>query len=90
MPARGNEFLAFSLDEGIRAGLDCSIDADAVEYTSTCLILERCNQVIDDSLSVVVEDLAGTEILDVLEILGRGGCDDFVSRQLLRAEWRCY
>ena len=77
MPARGIKFLAFNLDEGIRAGLNCSIDADAVEYTSTCLILERCNQVIDDSLAVVVEDLAGTKILDVLEILGRGGGEDF-------------
>ena len=50
MPARGNEFLAFNLDEGIRADLECSNDVDAVEYTSTCLILERCDQVMDDSL----------------------------------------
>lgn len=70
MPARGNESLAFNLDEGIRAGLEFSIDADAVEYTSTCLILEPCNQVIDDSLTAVVEDLAGTEILTYSKFLG--------------------
>ena len=90
MPAHGIEFLAFNLDEGIRAGLDCSIDAGAVEYTSTCNILERCNQVFDDSLAVLVEDLAGTEILDVLEILGRGGSEDFVAGSYSELDWRCY
>lgn len=77
--ARGDKFVAFGLVDDFGAALDRSINCDGIECASNCFALERVNQLIDDGLAVIVKDLAGSELLDVVKILGRGSGDDIIA-----------
>lgn len=49
------------------------------QRTGTRLTLERADQLIDGRLTVIVEVLARTESGDLVEVLRRSSCDDFIS-----------
>lgn len=73
----GDEFVAFALVEDVQAVLGRS--GTDREGAGGGLAFECVDQVGDNGLAVVVEGLAGSELLDEGEVPRRASGDDFVA-----------